>query len=341
LPSSLVHFAIPVRNVGPWLNEALASLHAQTEPRWTATLVDDDSDDDTARIASEWAARDSRMTLIQRGRLGLVGALNAGVAEHGGAPFIARFDGDDICLPERLERQLSFLDQHPEVDVLDSRFGLDQADDQAQGGMLRYRRWHDGIESHSDFEREFLVENPICHPASIFRTSALSRLPDGGAPYNEGDYPEDYDLWLRLFRAGARFHKLPERLVIWRDRPSRATRTDPVYRRDAFFALKWTHLRQQLDLGSERIAVWGAKRGGKPWIRALSQAGHPPVAVVDIDPKAVGNTRQGVPIVAPKDLPEQRPDRVLIAVGSIGARALIEQDLRELNLPSIAVLGLA
>lgn len=339
MTTPLAHFAIPVRNVGPWLNDALQSLQAQTEPRWTATIVDDDSEDETGEIAKAWAAREPRMQVVQQGRLGLVGALNRAVEDRGTVPFVARFDGDDLCHPHRLERQIKFLSNHPKVDVLDSRFSLGEPDECVLGGMLRYRDWHDSIESHEDFKREFLVENPVCHPASIVRAATLERVTSTQSLYREGDFPEDYDLWLRLLRAGARFHKLAERLVVWRDRPTRSTRTDPVYRRDAFFTVKWSHLQQQLNLGAERLVVWGAKKGGKPWIRALSHAGHPPVAVVDIDPKAIGSTRHGIPVVSPDELAATDPDRVLIAVGSSGARQLIEAKLNELDLASIAVVG--
>jgi glycosyltransferase involved in cell wall biosynthesis len=341
LSSPLVHFAIPIRNVEPWLDEALGSLHAQTEPRWTATMVDDDSSDNTAAIAADWAARDPRMRLIQRGRLGLAAGPNLAISQRGEAPFIARFDGDDVCSPDRVEKQLAFFSANPDVDILDSRFALNEEAEESAGGMVRYRNWHDSIESHRDFAGEFLVENPICHPASMFRSEVLQRLDKPDAPYRAGDFPEDYDLWLRLYRAGCRFHKLQERLVLWRDRPSRATRTDPAFRKEAFFGLKWDHLTKLLDIASERIVVWGAKKGGKPWIRALSEAGHPPVAVVDIDPAAIGNTRRGVPVIAPEGLRRIEADRVLIAVGAAGARTLIEAKLSQLGLPHLAVTGLA
>ena len=335
-----VHLAIPIRNVAAWLDEALESLHVQSETRWSASVVDDASEDESAEIAARWAARDSRIRLIRGDRMGLVGALNRGMADRGEAPFLARFDGDDVCHPNRLERQLTFLCGHPDIDVVDSRFSLGPGG--AAGGMVRYQAWHDGIEDHPDFEREFLVENPICHPAAMFRRTTLDLLDDcDEGPYRKGDFPEDYDLWLRMQRAGAKFHKLSDRLVMWRDRPTRATRTAPEYRREAFFRLKWTHLVHQVELGRERIGVWGAKKGGRPWIRALSELGSPPVVVVDIDPKAIGTERHGVPVVAPEDLPSHRPDRVLIAVGASGARTLIEEQLGRMDIPSLAVAGLS
>ncbi|MEE2829726.1 MAG: glycosyltransferase [Myxococcota bacterium] len=339
--TALVHLAIPIRNVETWLDAALKSLHLQSEARWTATIVDDDSDDDSPAIAQAWVDRDPRMRFQQPGRVGLPAALNLAAADRHDAPFFARFDGDDICHPRRLEKQLAFFSKNPEVEVLDSRFSLQDGGPPPNQGMKRYQRWHDSIETNEDFEREFLVENPVCHPASMVRASALERLDSGpSAPYRDGDFPEDYDLWLRLKRQGARFHKLPERLVLWRDRPDRTTRRNPAYRKEAFFQLKWDHIQQSQLVTGRRTAVWGAKKGGKPWIRALCQHGAPPVAVVDIDPKAVGGLRHGVPVISPEDLPAHSPEVVLVAVGAPGARSLIEKQLDKMMLPSIPLTGL-
>ena len=327
----LVHVALPVRDVAPWIGQALASLSAQTLDRWTATVVDDGSVDDTAAVVAAWTRRDPRIRLLRTGPLGLVSALNLAVV--GDAPFVARLDGDDVCLPERLAAQLAFLQARRDVDVVDCRVEHFADDGELPGGMDRYRRWQDRIETDADFERELLVENPVCHPAVMARRSAL-------LSYRDGDFPEDYDLWLRVRRAGGRFHKLPRRLVRWRDRSGRLTRTDRRYRREAFFRLKWAHFEATGDPAA-RVAVWGAAAGGRPWIRALVRAGRPPVAVVDVDPRAIGRTRHGVEVVPPEALPAARPDLVLAAVGRAGARALIEGRLAELGLPALAVVGLS
>ncbi len=325
-----MHVALPVRDAAAWIDEALASLQAQTLRRWTATVVDDGSSDATPEIVAGRAARDPRIQLVRTEPLGIVPALDRAV--RGEAPCVARMDGDDVCDPRRLETQLAFLEAHPRVDVVDCRVEHFRDDGEVPGGMERYRRWQDRIETDADFRREELVENAVCHPAVMVRRTAL-------LPYRDGDFPEDYDLWLRIRRAGGRFHKLPQRLLRWRDRGGRLTRTDRRYRREAFFRLKWEHFAATRDL-DQRIAVWGAAAGGRPWIRALVQAGRPPVAVVDVDPRAIGNTRHGVEVVPPEALPAARPDLVLAAVGAEGARRLIEGRLAAMGLPVLAVAGL-
>jgi hypothetical protein len=148
-------------------------------------------------------------------------------------------------------------------------------------------------------------------------------------------------LWLRLLAAGARFHKLPEALVHWRDHPSRSTRTDSIYAKKAFFEAKWRHFSTHILSGSGPIAVCGAGREGKRWIRALSEAGCGPVAVAEVSPKAIGSTRHGAPVVPIDDLQDFAPELALVAVGTTGARPLIEQQLRQMNIHSLAVAGIA
>ncbi len=328
---SRVCFVVPFRDAARWLPEAVASLRAQTSPDWTAVFVDDGSEDDGPALA----AVDPRITVIPSPGRGLVAALDAGMAaaRASGAAYIARFDADDVCRPDRVARQVAFLDAEPHVDVLDSRWDPLTAGP-APGGLLRYRAWHDSITTHEDVVRELLVESPVCHPAVMMRAASLPP----GPLYRDVDGPEDYDLWLRLVRAGLRFHKLPERLIGWRDHDDRTTRTDDRYRKEAFFAAKWAHF--EATDPSTRMVVWGARRGGKRWIRALAHAGRL-AGVVDIDPRVIGGDRFGAPVVAPEGLAGLDADRVLIAVGAAGARAAIEARLRGMGIVGLAVAGSA
>lgn len=345
MATAQVHVAIPVRGVGPWLDAALESLQRQTFTDWSATLVVDSSPDEQdpcAEIAHRWAQRESRIRALHPGRVGLPDALNIATAGAAGAPLLARLDGDDLCHPERLAEQFTFLETHPGIGVVDSR--TDSFRDPGAGplprGMLRYQQWHDRIESHDDFVREFLVENPVCHPAVMMRSDLLRLLDSPGEPYRRGDFPEDYDLWLRLLGGGARFHKLPRRLLRWRDRDDRATRTDAIYKRAAFFRAKWRSFRDRTLPDAGQIAVCGGGSESRRWIRALGEAGRLPVAVADINPKAIGSTRHGTPVVALEELPNFRPDLAIIAVGTAGARSALEAALTRMKIRHLAVAGI-
>jgi glycosyltransferase involved in cell wall biosynthesis len=109
---------LPVYNAASSLEAVVSSLRAQTLNDWECILVDDGSTDATAVLAAEMAADDARVRVVTNAaNLGLPGALNRALFISRGE-FLARLDGDDILEPERFERQLAFLQGHPEVDLV-------------------------------------------------------------------------------------------------------------------------------------------------------------------------------------------------------------------------------
>jgi hypothetical protein len=138
--------------------------------------------------------------------------------------------------------------------------------------------------------------------------------------YRQGDFPEDYDLWLRIHSMGGRLAKVPATVVHMRDRPERLTRTDPRYRRDAFRHCKLAWL--QRTILPARVALIGAGREGTWWHRALRE--HV-VGFVDVAPRRIGTLRHGVPIVAHQDIGTLGADVVLATAGSRGARANVRR----------------
>ncbi len=114
----LVSIGMPVRNNERTLGLALRSILNQTYRDWELLLLDDGSTDDSSRIAQRFADSDPRISFIADGRsLGLPERLNQAIAASRGAYF-ARMDGDDISYPRRLERQIEYLRQHPDVDLV-------------------------------------------------------------------------------------------------------------------------------------------------------------------------------------------------------------------------------
>lgn len=318
---------MPVRDAAATVAEAMDSILHQHFEDLELIVVDDGSRDGTLDHVRRHKS-DPRVRVLELGaHRGLVEALNTGLGEVR-APLVARMDADDLCSPDRLGLQVDLLRRRPDVQVCDSRVEIFRDDGPPGGGYLAYQRWLDSIHGHDDFCREFLVENPVVHPASVARIDLLRRV--GG--YRDGPFPEDYDLWLRCSRAGARFHKLPQRLVRWRDHPRRATRTDRRYVRQAFFTLKWEHAEAAVLDRNRDVAVWGAGPTARPWLRALRTGGYSLTGVFDIDPVKVGRTRQGVPIHPIEDLEHVPFDLLLVAVGARGARELIRARLASTDL---------
>ena len=319
-----VSVVLPVRDAAATLPRALAGIEAQTLRDWELVAVADGSTDATGEILRVAAARDPRVRVLTLGPVGIVGALNAGLAAAR-APLVARMDADDESHPERLAAQADLLATQPAVGVVGClvRFGGDR---RAAAGYALHVDWLNSLVTSGQVSMRRFVEAPLAHPSAMFRRSLVEA--HGG--YRDGDFPEDYELWLRWLDAGVRFAKVPRELLIWHDPPARLSRTDPRYSPEAFFALKAVWLARWLarEIESERrILVWGAGRPTRRRAAHLEAHGVAIAGYIDIDPKKTGRTVGGRPVLAPADLPAPGEAFVLAYVASRGARELIGADL--------------
>lgn len=320
-----VSVLMPAYNAMAYLCEAVESVQAQDFTDWELVAIDDGSQDKTLALLEKASAADTRIRVIPQPHRGLVAALNTGLAACR-APLVARMDADDRMHPTRLRRQAEFLATHPEVAVVGSLVECFPAE-HIQEGLQRYQEWLNSLVTHEQIVRDLFVESPFAHPSVMFRREVVLRA--GG--YQDHGWPEDYDLWLRLFLAGVRFAKVPEVLHSWRDRPDRLTRTHEAYSLRNFRRLKIHYLGQCFLTGSTPVWIWGAGRGGKAWAAALEEAHIPIAGHVDIDPKKIGRTRRGRPVIAPSDLPPPGQHPVLVTVGVKGAREQIRSHLDRLG----------
>lgn len=306
---------LPVRDAEATLGACLASLAGQTLSDHEVVAVDDGSTDGTPALLAAAAARDPRLRVVRTGPRGLVAALNRALAEAR-APLLARMDADDLAHPERLARQARRLREDPATDVLGCRVEAAGIDGGPVGpGMLAYVGWLNGLLDHEAIVRDLWVESPLVHPGVALRREALLAL--GG--YREFEGPEDYDLWFRGCAAGWRFAKLPETLLIWRDRPRRLTRCDARYAPGRLLALKVEAL-DGLRVRGRPLVVWGAGPVGKAWARALLSRGRTLLAFVEVDPDKLGQVIHGAPVVAVAEAGGFPGALHLAAVGQRGAR---------------------
>ena len=326
----VVSVLLPCYNAARTLKEALESLSCQTLEDFEVVAVDDGSTDATSSILQEWAVADERIQLIRQSHSGIVTALNAGM-QACQSPFIARMDADDLAHPKRLALQAAFLEQHPEIAVVGCRVRGYPPEDVRQGFSI-YLDWQNSLLTNEDIRREMFIESPLAHPSVIVRKEWFFKV--GG--YQEHGWPEDYDLWLRLYLAGARFAKLPDILLDWREHPTRLTRQDSRYSLENFLRAKAYYLVRGPLLEREAVLLWGAGMVGRRLSKHLLRQGAPLKAFVDVDPAKIGRTRRGLPILSPEDLPgwwERSPNPVVLAaVGARGARQLIRQRLESYGL---------
>jgi glycosyltransferase involved in cell wall biosynthesis len=314
----LVSVVMPARNAAATIARAVASIQGQTFRDWELVALDDGSKDATRFILIEMAQLDPRIRVL-RTKAGIPGALNAGIAAATGE-FVARMDADDECDPERLAKQVAFLQANPAIGVVGSRveFGGDPA---KAAGYALHVEWVNSLLTPEEIHLNRFIESPFAHPSVMFRRALVHE--QGG--YREGDFPEDYELWLRWMDAGIAMAKLPDTLVTWHDLPDRASRTDPRYSPEAFYALKahwvaeWLHREFE---GKREIWVWGAGRTTRQRAANLEKEGVRIAGYIDVDAKKTGKKVGGVPVVAPDALPPAESSFVLGYVGVRGAREI-------------------
>jgi len=309
---------LPVYNGATTLEAAIDSLQRQTCTDWELLAVDDGSTDDTRQWIEARARKDLRIRVLPQPHRGLVPALQAGLAAARGR-FIARMDADDIADPERLEEQWNFLQRRPEVGVAGTLVGFG-GDPQEAEGFARHVDWMNSLVEVEPIALNRFIESPLAHPSVMFRSELVAR--HGG--YREGDFPEDYELWLRWLDAGVAMAKVPRVLLTWNDSPGRLSRTDGRYDLEAFYRCKAGYLARWLErhVAPDRpVVVWGAGRPTRRRAEYLTEHGVILAGYIDIDAQKIGKTFRGRLVNPPLALQGANPRPFVLGyVARRGAR---------------------
>ncbi|MBE2251073.1 MAG: glycosyltransferase [Myxococcus sp.] len=311
-----VSVLLPARDAGATVDAAIASVLGQTFGDFELLAIDDGSADDTGARLAGWARRDARVRVLKTGGVGLVGALALGLEAATGA-LLARMDADDVSLPERFARSVARLEAEPALSGVGTGVEIVRHDRPPSPGLVSYGRWLSSLTTPARLFADSLVESPLCHPSVMLRREALV---DAGG-WRDGDFPEDWELWLRLLQRGAKLVCLPEVLHRWTDHDGRLTRTDQRYRRDRHTRLRARVLRQRLE--GRPLAIWGAGERGIALCRALQALGAHVERFVDVNPRKLGQRIHGARVVFPHDLGPPGDEHVIASVGAQGARAEI------------------
>ena len=262
----LVSIIIPSYNARPWVCEAVDSVLAQTYPDYEIIVVDDGSTDGSGELLRQRYGKQIRY--VYQVNRGLSGARNTGL-DHADGAYIQFLDADDLLLPEKLERQVAFLEDHPEIGIVYS-------------GCLCF--YESQPEKHFPSPRQSrycsghilaqMVEGGFIRPhMPLVRRSCINRV---GRFKEYLTSAEDYDFWLRTARAGILFHYLGgEPLVLYRVRSDSMSAARVNHARNTIQVLN----ELRVDIGSDAecrrlglpdaIARWHFALGV-----ALAEEGH-------------------------------------------------------------------
>ncbi len=184
------------------LREAIDSILNQTYANLELIIVDDASTDGTQKIIHSYT--DSRIKYHRNeNNLRIVQSLNKGI-EIANGEYIARMDADDVAKPERIAKQVAYLQANPHVAVADSI--MEYIDENS----LPLGRNNNNITDAEDIKRHMRKHNCLGHSSIMTRKQVYAQY-----KYRQIDY-EDYDLWLRLLNDGLTIHKIPEPLLQYR-----------------------------------------------------------------------------------------------------------------------------
>ena len=187
-----VEVLMTVYNGGAYVAETIGSLQSQTLQGFRLQVVDDGSNDDTPAILGRLAAADPRIRVHRKPNGGVVEASNHGL-QFCTAEFVARLDADDLCYPDRLERQVGYLRDHPDVLAVAGKARHIDPAGRRLGTVAKFPP-----PERADAEHIPAVEPYLLHPFVTLRRSALERV--GG--YRELSVSEDSDLYWRLQELG-------------------------------------------------------------------------------------------------------------------------------------------
>ena len=265
-----VSVILPFFNAASTLNRAIESIASQSLHDFECILINNNATDNSVEIAAVWTEKDTRFQLIHERRQGVVFASNTGSAKAKG-DYVARMDADDFAYPDRLEIQAGFLDEHPDFGAV---AGLVRHIGHSENtkGFARYVEWVNAVQSYREILNRQFVESVIVNPSAMWRKTVADKY----GMYKNGDFPEDYEMWLRWLSEGVKIKKLDKTILDWYDSDTRVTRTQSIYSDASFYRIKTKYLAKWLRKNNPyypRIAVWGASRISRRRARLLDQYG--------------------------------------------------------------------
>ncbi len=182
-----ISVVMAVRHCTAYLQEALMSVLGQTFPDFEVLVLDDGSTDETPDMAEEMAARDDRIRVCRQDRHSMAETLNRGIAMARGE-LLARMDGDDVCLPERFERQLRHLQANRDVALVGTQtIRIDESGTPTGTTRLPLTAHH--------IRQQLMRRNAIAHPSAMMRREAVLAVKGYRTQFSAA---QDIDLWLRL-----------------------------------------------------------------------------------------------------------------------------------------------
>lgn len=209
-----------IYNCADTLDGALKCIVNQTYTDWEVIMCDDCSEDDTICIAEKYVnLYPGKFVLLKNEEnKGLNYTLNR-CLEKAKGEYIARMDGDDLCVQERFQKEVDFLDRYPDIAIVSS--DMQFFDDNGIWGQTH-------VKEHPT-KKNFLRSTPFCHAACMVRKKAYMDV-EGYSVQKGLLRVEDYHLWVKMYAKGYRGGNICQPLYLMRDDRNAQRRRKLKYR---------------------------------------------------------------------------------------------------------------
>lgn len=311
--SALVSVILPFYH-SPNLKIAIESIIAQTYQHFELILVNNNGPKEMLHVAEEFLSNPG-VSIHEEHRQGVVFAMNKGIAIARGS-YIMRMDADDYSFPDRIEKQLEAFKKNTDLGVVSG--SVEYAGHEKNEGFRLYVDWLNSIHSDEEIRLNQFVELPMANPSLMFRKEIFERF----GLFEEGDFPEDYEYFLRLRQHGVRMDKVDSTVLKWVDSKSRLTRTDSRYSPDAFFRIKARYLAEWLKKHNPHhpfVLIWGGGRLSRRRSNYLTEYGIRIQGYIDVA------DRQNV--IHYENIPNKESCFIISYVANRGAREEIRSFL--------------
>lgn len=201
----LVSIIIPVYNVEKYITTAIASIQNQTHKNLEIIIIDDGSKDNSLEICKNLSKLDDRIKLLKNDQnLGLSKSLNKAISQASGI-YIARMDGDDISDPNRIEKQITYLQLNPHISVLGT--ASISINEEGELSPIKPIVYYDS--NTLSFSAYFT--QPLFHGSILAKSDVMKEF-----KYDESSKAEDFELWLRMVNRGIKIANLKDELYFYR-----------------------------------------------------------------------------------------------------------------------------
>lgn len=244
-----ISIIMSVYNGEEYLAEAIDSVLRQSFRDFELIVINDCSTDRTAELLKQYEAQDTRVKVhTNEVNLRLPSSLNKAISLAEGK-YIARMDADDICMPDRFEKQYAFMEAHPDVALSSCRFMTLKNGVIASGGC-------GGKTDNESIKALLLVTNPILHPGIIAKAEVIREL-----GYDKAfTCTEDMELWSRFVMSNHKIEILPEYLMIYRLHDKQITETTRERQRGEVIAIQkryYAYLLEEMGAEFEKFYING------------------------------------------------------------------------------------